>query len=1479
MPAHSTSTTFAAIRTEGGLLPPDLLHRVLNQDASLGGLTPADFGLPPDIRLRDAIAEAWSAIQTHWASFSRTRTRLGESETGTAETRAWAQQVLREMGHGTLEFRAAAETVGDRTFLVSHRADAADNAPPLHITSFRQDLDAVGHRTGGGERRSPYALVQGYLNATDHLWGVVTNGLAFRLLRENRQIDRVLRVEFDLEAMLDGANYAEFQLFWLVLHRSRFVLPGEPRETAWLERWSLTAASEGTRALSALREGVEKAIEHLGQGLLDHPDNEYLVERLRRGDLSIEGYYQQLLRLVYRLLFLMVAEERDLLHKSMAGSMAPADRAAAEQVRSRYRQHYSVERLRHEVSRPRHREEHYHDLWLGLLVTFDAMRAEREAHALGLEPLAGGLFGTGSCPDVADATDPGTTGAAKTDGRPRVSNARLLAAVSALSEVTREGVSRRVNYRDLDVEELGSVYEGLLEHEPALSPLPNGGYQFQFAGSGERKATGSYYTPRSLVQELLKSALDPVIQAAVEKYETQEAKRRALLALNVCDPACGSGHFLLGAARRIGRRLAEVEAGPGNEPDLAVVRLNVREAIRHCIYGVDKNPLAVDLCKVALWIESHEPGAPIGFLDHHIKRGDSLVGVFSLATLEHGVPDDAYTAVSDDDKATANALKKRNRGERPKEHALAGGGRGSVRALGLWQDDALDDLMASLATRLDEIDALPDGTMSEVQAKANAYDRLHGRDEWRAMTIASDLWTYAYFAPLRKGEGHMVQTSATVRAQVKGGFVPPQVIGRAQGTSAEIGFFHWPLEFPDVFAKGRGGFDTVLGNPPWERVKLQEKEFFAARDPEIATAPNKAARDRLIRTLPQRKPELASAFGTAQREAEGASLFMRKSERFRLAGRGDVNLYSVFAEHARNLAGLRGRAGIIVPTGIATDDTNKAFFADLVDRHGLVALYDFENRSKLFEAVDSRMKFSLLVMARDATVDGAFAAGFFLLDPLDIHQPDRTFTLTAADIALLNPNTKTCPIFRSERDAELTKAIYRSAPVLVNEALGDAGNPWGVTFKTMFHMSNQSHLFRTHEELEARGATLDPDGRFHRPASAARSAIDPSTTEWLPLYEAKLIHQYDHRFATYCPDGSTRDVTMDEHVDPDFVVIPRYWVARHEVERAAGSTSEWFLGFRDITNATNERTSIVSVFPRTAVSNKLPVLNSSHKDTSWMLAFQASVSSFVFDFASRQKIGGTSMNFFIFKQLPVLPPDRYTPELLDSIVPRVLELSYTAHDMTPLALDLGYDGPPFTWDEERRARLRAELDGIYAHLYGISRDDFAYILDTFPIVARNDVKAYGELRTKRLCLEAYDHFAPETLRALELEVREIELALRRAIVRALDADVDALPSHIRTKLRDEYLKQQPNGVDANPTLRQLIDASYLTDLEKIIRADTVWSGLGDVMGSKRQFTQHVSDLNAFRNPMAHNRSVSEDVRAKGEAAIAWFQERLGVKVA
>jgi hypothetical protein len=473
------------------------------------------------------------------------------------------------------------------------------------------------------------------------------------------------------------------------------------------------------------------------------------------------------------------------------------------------------------------------------------------------------------------------------------------------------------------------------------------------------------------------------------------------------------------------------------------------------------------------------------------------------------------------------------------------------------------------------------------------------------------------------------------------------------------------------------------------------------------------------------------------------------------------------------------------------------------------------------------------------------------------------------------------PILRTTRDVEITTAIYERVPVLVNEQTGE--NPWGVSFRQgLFNMTSDSHLFRTRLELEVAGYALRADGRFRRPDTGnSRNGLSGTSGEtWLSLYEAKLIHQYDHRFATYETDGRTRDVTLNEHADPNFVITPRYWVSKEEVMRALKRPFEGrtYLGFRLMLRSTDAHSAMFAVLPTPAIGHSAALL-STEADPPVTSCLMAGMNTFITEYVIRNKLGGANLSFFIVEQLPVLPPETYTPELLDLIVPRVLELTYTAHDLAPFARDCGYDGPPFIWDEERRAHLRAELDGIYARLFGLSRDDFAYILDTFPIVRRNDEAKYGEFRTKRLCLEAYDYLSPEALQALEAEVKRIEVALRTMILKALGDRPDVLPPNTKDKLIAEYGKQRrtPAASNGQPSLSDLLQASYVMDLGKIMTASENWPAFEwQFASSKKELDRAFYYLSEVRNALAHNRSMPEETRKKGEQVVRWFNQVLGL---
>lgn len=576
-------------------------------------------------------------------------------------------------------------------------------------------------------------------------------------------------------------------------------------------------------------------------------------------------------------------------------------------------------------------------------------------------------------------------------------------------------MTRRINYGHLDVEELGSVYESLLDYTPVIGG-ENRALKFDLAFGTERKSTGSYYTRPELVHELIKSALEPVMEDRLSAARTQQEKEQALLALKVCDPAAGSGHFLLAAARRIGRELARVRTGE-EQPTPTQFRRAVRDVIQRCIYGVDLNPLAVDLCKVALWLEGHNRDLPLTFLDHRIRWGNSLVGLDTLDRLKEGIPDDAFKPVTGDDKAVASKVRAANKLQRKAWEA------GQTSLLSNLSDRLENDLK-SFARQTRDIDAIAEAAPEDVDRKQAFYEKIRTDRNWLHDWTAANLWTAAFFYPLTDAGDPAIPThERLMRYLEQPGAAHGQLMGWVNRLAKDYRFFHWPLEFPEVAEAG--GFDVVLGNPPWERIKLQEQEFFATRDPDIAGAPNKAARERLIKGLKAKNPALEKEFGRAKHGAEAHSRFVRAGERFPLTAVGDVNTYALFAELSRRLLNAKGCAGILVPTGIATDDTTKAFFGSLMENQNLASLIGFENEAFIFPAVHHSFKFCALTMTGEREKIPA-AKFVFLCRHFDhVEQVERHFELSHDDLTLLNPNTRTCPIFRTRADAELTKKIYR----------------------------------------------------------------------------------------------------------------------------------------------------------------------------------------------------------------------------------------------------------------------------------------------------------------------------------------------------------------------------------------------------------------------------------------------------------------------
>ncbi|MFA3872846.1 Eco57I restriction-modification methylase domain-containing protein [Streptomyces sp. MMCC 100] len=1306
MSATTRHQVFTAVHTVGGLLPTDMLLRI-SEGKDVPGSKPADYGLPSSRSVRDEAERSWEYLKPLWRDLRKHLpedrvTGLPASDPTGRAVADWLAPLWRELGFGRLTpigtEGITADSDTEKHFQVSHRWQHA----LIHQTPWNANLDK---RPGGAGTVPPQSMLQECLNRTEaHLWGLLTNGRQVRLLRDSSALATASYVEFDLEAIFDGELFSEFVLLYRLLHVSRFeVAENAAPSTCWLEKWRTEAIAQGTRALDQLRKGVQRAITTLGTGFLKHPANRELRETV-----DVKTFHYGLLRMVYRLLFLFVAEDREVL-------LSPS---AEEQAKDRYKTYFSSARLRRHAHRRRGTA--HGDLYRALRFVLSGLGNDDGLPELGL-PGLGGIFDDTEADKVLHSLS--------------LSNEPLLEAVRALS-IVRDTTSKRnrvVDYRHLDAEELGSIYESLLELVPQHNATERTFELVELAGNA-RKTTGSYYTPSSLIECLLDSALDPVIDDAVKRGEiratrsgepdARDAIESELLSLTVCDPACGSGHFLVAAARRIAKRVAAVrEQNP--EPTIDAVRHALHEVVARCIYGVDLNPMAVELAKVSLWLEALEPGKPLGFLDAHVKHGNALIGA-TPALLAKGIPDDAFKPIEGDDKKVASAIKKRNAAER--------GGQ-----LSFHTEERIWVSNAAFAASLRDITATRANTLRDVRLQSSRFRELEQSAEYlRAMHIG-DAWCAAFMWPKVQGAPTPVTEGVFRDLQSAGAGIPVSTNEEIIRLAQQYRFFHWHLEFPEVFAVSEaadgdadpsvgwaGGFSCVLGNPPWERIKLQEQEFFAQRDTEIANAPNAAARKRLIAALPQTNPDLFAEFTAAKRQAEGDSQFLRLSLRYPLTGRGDINTYAVFAETNRTLTGPHGRMGVIVPTGIATDATTQHFFKDLVQNGSIAALYDFENRSGLFPAVDSRMKFSILSLTGRAMREPAARFAFFVHDPSELDAAGKAFALTPEEITLLNPNTGTCPVFRSRRDAEITLGIYRRVPVLIKE--GDPnGNPWGLSFMTMFHMSNDSHLFHTREELEGAGWQL------------MGNVFTRAGSQMLPLYEGRMGHQYSHRFAD---STGSHESLPSELASPNFVVQPQYWVssddtAARQARRQFKCTTA-LLGHRRVARNNDERTSIAALIPWGAASYGWII--SSGPDAPHLALLTAALNSFAYDYALRNSFSQPSIPQSTSQQVPVP-----RPELLSNQYPfiqaRILELTYTGHEMSEYAASLGDTNSPFRWDENRRKVIRSELDSLFFLLYGISREDVDYILETFSIVKRKDEAKYGTYRTKDLILAEYDRMA------------------------------------------------------------------------------------------------------------------------------------------
>ncbi len=1216
----------------------------------------------------------------------------------------------------------------------------------LAVVESKRWLRPLDRRSGRrGEENAPSTQMLRYLRRVDDLrtgklrWGILTNGAQWRLYYQGARSISEQFFEVDLAAILNLPGHNEglsaltkaeqhhwMKVFVLVFQREAF-LAGTTDPRTFHQR----AIEEGRfyeeRVATDLSALVFTQVFPTISRSIAAAAPEAPLPEVREAALI----------LLYRLLFIFYAEDRDLLP-----------------VRNtRYDDYALRDKVRGDVGQRKDRDDAFSAsaarYWSAI---DDLCRAINQGDAsIGLPPYNGGLFDRERTPLL---------------GSIRIDDQVMADVIDWLSfERTPDG-RRYINYRDLGVQQLGSIYERLFEHEivrdgDEIAIRPN-----VFA----RKGSGSYYTPDDLVALIIKETIEPLVQSRVDDFNAKEselATRRLpedrrigrlkqldpaekLLELKVCDPAMGSGHFLVNLVDHLTDRvitaLADAEAlvQDYNSPlteridtirntiidnaekrnwTINVEQLDDRHIVRRmvlkrCVYGVDKNPMAVELAKVSLWLHTFTVGAPLSFLDHHLRCGDSLFGSW----VRTGI-----------DKAS--------------EHGglfLEGPLKRAMRAAAPMQIiEGLTDAEIAEAHRSADVFA----EIEEMTAPLNAFLALVHALDWlntpdRDDAVALRNYFLGIFGdPIDIALGKIeVLPKEPVRKRFT------ELFDKARQLLDEERFFNWQVAFPGVWSEWKnagltGGFDAVIGNPPWDRMKLQQVEWFSARHRQIALALRAADRKRLIADLEEAGEPLARDYDQANKRTTAAVRMARSGGDYPLLSGGDINLYSLFVERTMTLVKPDGMVGLLTPSGIASDKTAAKFFKDVATGGRLRALYDFENKKVFFPDVHASFKFCVFV-ASPSQIDGPSNCAFYVHNIAELDDPDRRFPLTAADFARVNPNTGTSPIFRTRRDAELTTAIYSRLPVLVDRSSGEEVKTWPVKYSTMFHMTNDSHLFRTREELEEKeGAWPIGGNRFDSPSG-----------EWVPLYEGKMVQAFDHRAASIVVNprnlhrpAQPEPATPEQHEDPDWLPDPQFWV----LEKKTGISGKPFiLGFKHVTAPTNIRSMIASLLPGFGAGNSLPLLMGSNELTaSAFAALVANFNSVPLDYVVRQKVQGQNLNWFIIEQLPVVPPARYEavrfgPKTACEIVQEsVLELTYTSHDMVPFAREMGHVDragkvkAPFTWDEARRLYLRAKLDAVFFLLYGISdRDNVRYIYSTFPIVERQEIGTYGCYRSRDVCL-------------------------------------------------------------------------------------------------------------------------------------------------
>lgn len=1184
-------TEHPTVYSSGGLLTPGIVQELLTEPAR-GEFAPGSFRALDGSQIKDLGETLEAGFDLLCAQYDRIRDDLGSMDASTLREK-WVLPMLSLLDWDPKYQKAHLKPhpLDDATFAVSHLGWGDPKAPPVHIEptdNVELGLDARNQ----ARKPSPHDLVQGYLNLAEQDWGIATDGKELRIIRDYHSSSAKGFIAVDLVVLFESRDYSAFQALYRLAHVSRF-LPMQsdnPESQTPLESLYQRSQAAGISVGKALHPQVRKAIEALANGVAAQDPK--LKDRIADAE-SARAFYGEVLRVVYRLLFLFFAEQR--------GMLPGRDTLYAET--------YSVTRLRELADHTHGVEGRRTDLYEGLKVTFRLM--SKGSDALSIKPFNGHLFDAGETPLM-------TSGS--------MSNRNLLRSVRALTSVEVEGYSQHVAFATIGVEELGAVYESLLDYTPRIAQslvisdtgetIPAGSLYLERIGDRE---LGSYYTPSDLVAFTLDVSLDKLIEERLAGLDDPQEQEEALLDIRTIDPACGSGAFLVAGIDRIAAHLADVRLG-GAQPTEQQLAQARRDVLQHCVYGVDVDPLAVELCKVALWIHCSVADLPLTFLDHRIQCGNSLIG-WPLSGIPDEIPAEAYQTKG---KAKGDKRTKEICGSARTRNKKALEGQGDLFAGPV----ARPDIRLDYPTLWMEEERTP----SDVEKKSIAYQDYLESMPYRLWNVSADLWASSFFWTADYGDPAPISTdywsSRELAEKYRDGellaedieeHLSSPLVESIEQMGEALNFFHWPLRFPEIAE--RGGFDFVLGNPPWEQFESREQEWFEVRAPEIAELKG-TERKQAIERLDEDRPELAREWRLFSTANEKMTDFVRNCRRFTPTG-GKVNTYLLFSETNAANARPKGRAAFIVKSGLGIDKGGQPVFQPLVEGGRVEAFYDIVNGGRgqtvIFPGVAEVERFAVLSLGPSG---GAADLTASMMNWSVQEARDRKpMTVSAKDLKTLNPVTRSLPSFREPEQWELALSLQErhvildfdepSAEELASGRRSKPGNPWDLVYVTMFNSTTDSGHFLKREELEAEGWELGDDLIFRR-----------ADEEALPLYEGQLVNRYDHRARTYEGYPIAKKygkkpgipLTTDERkADPGYEIEPRYWMLKKTADDRFAETvgKRTPMAFRDIGAPwTNQRSAKGALLPRFPATHALPILGIGYSPFEFVALFNSTTFDF-----------------------------------------------------------------------------------------------------------------------------------------------------------------------------------------------------------------------------------------------------------------------------